>query len=79
MASIDVDVDDILCGMSRYEKQKLIDDLYEEGFVATRDSRLKLVEDEDWNSKVGKLINNKWRLSKEDEEIILNILSKIPE
>jgi hypothetical protein len=79
MASIDVDVDDILYGMSRYEKQKLIDDLYEEGFVATRDSRLKLVEDEDWNSKVGKLINNKWRLSKEDEEIILNILSKIPE
>ncbi len=79
MASIDVDVDDILCGMSRYEKQKLIDDLYEEGFVATRDSRLKLVEDEDWNSKVGKLINNKWRLSKEEEEIILNIVGKIPE
>jgi len=79
MASIDVDVEDILWGMSRYEKQKLIDDLYDEGFVATIDSRLKLGDDEDWNNKVGKLINNKWRLSKEEEEIILNIVGKIPE
>ena len=79
MAYIDVDIDDILWGMSNHEKQELIDTLYQEGFIPTKESSLKLEHDEEWDTQVGKLVGNKWRLSKEDEEIVLNIVGKIPQ
>lgn len=79
MAYIDVDIDDILWGMSNHEKQELIDTLYQEGFIPTKESGLKLEQDEEWDTQVGKLMGNKWRLSKEDEEIILKIVGKIPQ
>jgi hypothetical protein len=76
MASIDIDIDDIMYSLTSREKQELADELYNDGYVAKKESERNT--DEDWNSKVWKLINNKWRLSKEDEEIILNIVGKIP-
>jgi phosphosulfolactate synthase (CoM biosynthesis protein A) len=79
MAYIDVDIDDILWGMSNHEKQELIDTLYQEGFIPTKESGLKLEQDEEWDTQVGKLMGNKWRLSKEVEGIILNIVGKIPQ
>jgi phosphosulfolactate synthase (CoM biosynthesis protein A) len=79
MAYIDVDIDDILWGMSNHEKQELIDTLYQEGFIPTKESGLKLEQDEEWDTQVGKLMGNKWRLSKEDEGNILNIVGKIPQ
>lgn len=80
MASIDIDIDDILWGMMDYEKQKLVDDLYEDGYVAKKDPRYGLNEDgafEDFDTQVTKLIGNGWRLSKEDEETILKITNKL--
>jgi len=76
MASIDIDIDDILWGMSDREKQELVDDLYEDGFIAKKDDDAKSTDDE-WNEEIHKLFNSKWRLSKEDEETILNITKKI--
>ena len=76
MASIDIEIEDILWGMSDREKQELVDDLYEDGFIAKKDDSEKSIDDE-WNEQVHKLFNNKWRLSKEDEEAILNITKKI--
>ena len=80
MASIDIDLDDILWGLSSYEKQELVDDLYDDGFVAKKDSRSELDEDgniDDFDAAVRKLIGNKWRLTSEDEETILKITNKI--
>lgn len=76
MASIDIDIDDILWGMSDREKQELVDDLYEDGFIAKKIDDTESIDDE-WNAEVHKLFNSKWRLSKEDEETILNITKKI--
>ena len=76
MASIDIDIDDILYGMTSWEKQELVDDLYAAGYVAKKDSEATNTDDE-WNEQVHKLFNNKWRLSKEDEETILKITNKI--
>lgn len=76
MANIDIDIDDILCGMMSYEKQQLADELYQEGYVAKKDSEARNTDDE-WNEQVNKLFNNKWRLSKEDEETILKITNKL--
>ena len=76
MISIDIDIDDILYGMTTYEKQELVDELYEAGYTAKKDTSEKNTDD-DWNEQVNKLFNNKWRLSKEDEETILRITNKI--
>ena len=76
MASIDIDIDDILYSLSSYEKQQLADELYEDGYLAKKDDAEKSTDDE-WNEQVNKLFNNKWRLSKEDEEAILTITNKI--
>jgi hypothetical protein len=76
MASIDIDIDDIISGMLSYEKQELADELYAAGYVAKKDTSERNTDDE-WNEEVNKLFNNKWRLSKEDEETILRITNKI--
>jgi hypothetical protein len=77
MASIDIDIDDILWGMSDYEKQELVDDLYEDGYVAKKDIRSDSdVDYNEFDSAVSKLIGNSWRLSTEDEETILRIANK---
>ena len=76
MASIDIDIDDILYSLTSYEKQQLADELYEDGYLAKKDDAEKSTDDE-WNEQVNKLFNNKWRLSKEDEETILKITNKL--
>ena len=76
MASIDIDIDDILYSLASYEKQELADALYEDGYVAKKDTSERNT-DEEWNEEVNKLFNNKWRLSKEDEETILRITNKL--
>lgn len=76
MASIDIDLDDILYSLSSYEKQQLADELYEDGYIAKKDSAEMSIDDE-WNEQVNKLFNNKWRLSNEDVETILKITNKL--
>lgn len=80
MASIDIDIDDIVCGMMDYEKQELVDELYEDGYVAKKDPRYDMDENgftNEFDEEVAKLIGNGWKLSKEDEEIILKITKKL--
>jgi hypothetical protein len=77
MASIDIEIDDILYSLSSYEKQELADELYDDGYVA---KQVKQVIDEDldeWDGAILKLKGNKWRLTKEDEETILRITNKL--
>ena len=76
MANIDIDIDDIMYSLSSWEKQELVDELYNDGYIAKKDNEARSTDDE-WNAQVHKLFNNKWRLSKEDEETILNITKKI--
>jgi hypothetical protein len=74
MARIDIEIDDILYGMSSWEKQELANELYADGYVAKKDKRNT---DDEWNDQIDKLFNNKWRLSKEDEKTILRITNKL--
>jgi len=76
MASIDIEIDDIMYSLSSWEKQELADELYADGYVAKKDDEARSTDDE-WNEQVHKLFNNKWRLSKEDEETILRIANKL--
>ena len=76
MAYIDIDIDEILCGMTSREKQELVDELYDDGYIAKKSDEAKSTDDE-WNDQIGKLFNNRWRLSKKDEAIILAITNEI--
>lgn len=84
MASIDIDIDDIISGLMSYEKQELADELYESGYAPKQlqDLADRLEKDSnpasyDFDGQVQKLIGNSWRLSKEDEETILRITNKL--
>ena len=77
MASIEFDIDDIVYSLMSWEKQDLIDELYEAGYTPTQLEKKQSKSDNDWDEAVEKLKGNKWRLSKEDEETILKITDKI--
>lgn len=79
MASIDIEIDDILWSMSNYEKQELADELYDAGFVPKQMGGVHPddVPMGDFDKEVSKLIGNSWRLTKEDEETILRITNKL--
>lgn len=78
MARIEIEIEDILWDMSDYEKQELVDELYADGFVAKNDNLNNSDDDlSDWDLSVKKLLGNSWRLSKEDEQTILEITKKL--
>ena len=79
MASIDVDIDDIVSGMTSWEKQELADELYEDGYTpkALEGATPNIGAYTEFDEQVLKLIGNAWRLTKEDEETILRISNKI--
>jgi hypothetical protein len=76
--SLDVDIDDILSGMTRRELQQLSDDLYEDGYCPSQiDKEVQSENYSEFDKQVQKLIGNSWRLTKEDEETILKITNKL--
>lgn len=77
--SIDVSIDDIIWGMSDYDKQELVNSLYDDGFVPEQMGGVHPddIPTGEFDREVSKLMGNSWRLSKEDEETILRITNKI--
>jgi hypothetical protein len=71
--SVDIDIDDILWEMSSGEKQELVDDLYDDGYIPTKLEKSDLDLDSDFDKACVKLIGNSWRLTCEEEDFILNI------
>jgi hypothetical protein len=69
--NIDIDIDDILWSMSNAEKQELVDDLYDDGYIPTK--LQKSDSDSDFDEACGKLKGNNWRLTKEEEAFIMKI------
>jgi hypothetical protein len=79
MASIDIDIDEIIYSMTSWEKQELADELYDDGYVPKQMGGVHPDNEyiSNFDEQVGKLIGNSWRLSKEDEQIILRITNKL--
>lgn len=75
--SVDVDIDDVLWSMSDREKQKLVDELYDDGFTPTElekklDPPSHAAEFE-FNEALNKL-KGKWNmLTSEEEQMIIKI------
>ncbi len=79
-AEVDLSVDDIYENLSDREVLKLVDLFVEEGLViSTNTSKNENMSflDEEWKKTLLNLMNNRHRLSNEDEETIKTIANKL--
>jgi ribonucleotide reductase beta subunit family protein with ferritin-like domain len=79
-AEIDLSVDEIYENLSDREVKKLVDLLVSEGDVIStnvgKNESMSFL-DEEWKKTLINLMNNRHRLSTEDEEIIKQIANKL--
>ena len=86
--SIDVDIDDIIWGMGTYDRKAFFKAMSAEGYISkscviTEDGEVKAAahierntvaaSKDDFNHALQKLFNNGWRLTKEEEDYIINL------
>jgi len=86
--SVEVDIIDIIWGMSKYDRREFFNRMQEEGYISkscvitnegsveasAHTERKTLAESEDeFNLALHKLIGNGWKLTKEQEEYIINL------
>ena len=79
-AEVELDVNDIYENLSDREILKLVDLFVEEGVViSTNTSKNESMSflDEEWKKTLLNLMNNRHRLSNEDEETIKTIANKL--
>jgi hypothetical protein len=87
---IDISVDEMLYGMTRSEKREMLESLLDDMDYkvimeclknSNLTSKLPNVDsketDEDFNMKVMSLINNRYKLSYEEESLIINICGRV--
>jgi len=88
--NIDIEVDDVLWSMSKYEKKEMLESLLDDMDIKVITECLKKSnllskvpnlntkeEEEDFNNKVLGLINNRFKLTNEEEELISKITDRI--
>lgn len=87
--SIDIDIDDVIVGMSSRDRRYLFTELQKDGYISegleitksgyvvhkgeSTDNNDRHTE---FNDAVSKLYGNGWRLSLEEEEFIINIAKR---
>jgi len=79
-AEIDLDINEIYENLSDREILKLVDLLVDEGLViSTNTSKNESMNflDQEWKTTLVNLMNNRHRLSNEDEEMIKSISNKL--
>jgi hypothetical protein len=83
--SINVDLDDIYYEMSNWDKEKMAEWLYDDGYCTLNeddeDNEFYLTNptmlDKIWVEDMKKLFHSRMQLSVEDEETIKNIVNKL--
>jgi hypothetical protein len=73
--TVDVDLGDVYNDSSKGEKRDLVEWLIEDGYINQQNTP-KLLTNESFNVACDKLASAYYRMSKEDEEIILNLSKK---
>lgn len=80
--NMDIDLDDIIDGLSSYEKQELVDELYVDGYYQKElEKQIYAGSDYDnvslnerlFREQLGRITSNYLNLSTEEQEIILKI------
>lgn len=79
---MDIDLDDIIDGLTHHEKQELVDELYSDGYYQTKLEKLIYTDSEYDNvslneklfrEQLGRISSNYLSLTNEEQEIILKI------
>jgi hypothetical protein len=71
--SVDVDIDEILCSMCDRERQELVDELYNDGYIPTKLQNKYNNYADVFSNACEKLKGQAWRLTREEEEFIINV------
>jgi len=75
--NVDVDLDDVISSLSDRKIQRLVDELYDDGYLPTElDSYNTFITNDEFGEMVSKLNATRLTLTPEDESIIRNILAK---
>lgn len=89
--TIDVDIDDVINSMGRWERRELLQNLQEDGYIPKEctidnDGTVKLPSfmqknidesnNNDFNLSLQKLYNIGWKLTTEEEQYIINIAKR---
>jgi len=86
--SIDVDIDDIVLSMSKYDRRKFFEAMQAEGYISEHcvvtdngeveapplvEKKAAASSQDDFNLALKKLWDNGWKLTKEEEDCIIGI------
>lgn len=86
--SVDIDIDDIIWDMSTYDRRRFFERMKSEGYISelcevTGDGQIaapkhmelnaKYESHGEFNEALQKLFGNGWRLTKEEEDYIINV------
>jgi len=71
--TVDIDIEDMLWEMSKREKQNLVDDLYNDGYTPKPFQNEANRYTDDFSNACRKLIGQSWRLTRKEEEYIINL------
>jgi hypothetical protein len=84
MASVTIEIEDLLAEMSTRELQELADTLYDDGYVPTQLEKEEYGKPEEYGIQsdmfteaLDKLSARRLQLSTEDEELIIKLASKL--
>lgn len=88
--SVDIDIDDFLSELSNRDREYMIKSLQEEGYISDlciikddgtvepKSTKNSPRPDDEFEVALSKLSGNGWKLTKEEEELIIKISQKIP-
>ena len=79
--SINIELDDIIWNLSDSDKQEVIDELYDMGYVPSQleenEQEFTNVHDELWFEAVDKIRQGRLQLTSEQEEVIMSIAKSL--
>lgn len=91
--SIDIDIDEILYEMNRYERRRFLQHMQEDGIISkacviTNEGEVKAPNhierllldqsNDEFDKALQKLFNNGWKLTSEEEQYIIDIAKRFP-
>jgi hypothetical protein len=71
--TVDVDIDDIISSLSNSERQALVDNLYDDGYIPKQVEKESYEHEDEFSLACQKLKYQSWRLSREEAQFIINI------
>lgn len=88
MISIDIDIDDVLSALGRYDRRELMNALQQDGYIPKEcliesdgsiglpsliRKKLDGESRDDFNRALQRLFNNGWKLTLEEEQYVINL------